>query len=99
MTNPKLIITHLIWDDWNVAHIARHDVLPEQVEESISDEHAVFLQPKQNRLMVLGRSGSRLIATILNAQETSGVYYVITARDMAKKERNLYRTQQETKDG
>lgn len=28
-----LTIRRLIWDAWNVAHIARHHVIPEEVEE------------------------------------------------------------------
>ena len=33
MIKKNLIIKRLIWDDLNVEHIARHDVLPNEVEE------------------------------------------------------------------
>jgi len=29
-----LNIKKLIWDLWNIAHIARHEVIPEEVEDS-----------------------------------------------------------------
>jgi hypothetical protein len=28
-----IVISRLIWDSWNVAHIARHEVVPDEVEE------------------------------------------------------------------
>jgi len=40
--------------------------------------------------MSLGRFGKRLITVVLQKQENS-IYYVVTARDMAKKERLIYR--------
>jgi uncharacterized DUF497 family protein len=95
MERIELIIVELIWDDWNTDHIARHALFPEQVEEALRDENAVFLKAKQGRVMALGRAGARLIASVLNAQETEGLYYVITARDMVKKERAYYRAQME----
>lgn len=49
--------------------------------------------------MVLGRAETRLIATVLNEQEMNGVYYVITARDMSKKERAFYRERGELSNG
>lgn len=98
MPEIKVIVTQLIWDDWNVTHIARHDVVPDAVEQSLSDPDALFLQAKQGRVMVLGRAGVRLLATVLNKQEGDGVYYVITARDMSKNERAFYRAQKERRD-
>jgi uncharacterized protein len=93
MEKKEVVITQLHWDDWNLAHIARHGVVPEEVEQSLKDEMALFLKARQGRVMVLGRAGARLIATVLNEQETEGLFYVITARDMSKKERAYYRTQ------
>jgi len=50
------------------------------------------IKARHGRIMVLGKAGSRLITTVLNEQGSEGVFYVITARDMAKKERAFYRT-------
>lgn len=97
MKETNVIVTELIWDDWNVNHIAQHNVMPEEVEQSLVDEEAVFLQAKQGRVMVLSSTGTRLLATVLNAQETGGAYYVVTARDMSKKERAFYRARKEAR--
>ena len=91
MEDADIIINTLIWDDWNIEHIARHNVTPEEVENALADENAVYLKAKQGRVMVLGRAGKRLLATVLNQQETPEEFYVITARDMSKKERAYYR--------
>lgn len=90
-----IIIRQLIWDDWNIGYISRHDVVPAEVELSLADKYAVFLRAKQGRVMVLGRAKKRLITTILNEQTTEGIFYVITARDMSKKERAYYRSLKE----
>lgn len=97
MEQVNVVVEQLIWDDWNIAQIARHNVSPQLVENSLSDAHVVFLRAKHGRVMVLGRAGSRLITTVLNEQETKGIFYVVTARDMAKKERTFYRSQKGTK--
>ncbi len=97
MDEIEITITQPMWDDWNIDHIARHTVVPEEVELSLSDPQAIFLQAKQGRLMILGLAKKRLITPVLNAQETIGLYYVITARDMSKKERAFYRSRKEVK--
>lgn len=97
MEQIDVIITQLLWDEWNVNHIARHNVVPAEVQTALNDPDAVFIKAKQSRVMVLGRANTRLLAVILNEQETSGVYYVITARDMSKKERAFYRTRKENR--
>jgi uncharacterized DUF497 family protein len=95
MESVTIVIRRLIWDDWNIEHISRHNVIPAEVELSLSDKHAVFLRAKQGRVMVLGRAKKRLLTTILNAQPEEGAFYVITARDMAKKERAYYQSQKD----
>jgi hypothetical protein len=34
-----IFIRRLVWDSWNVAHIARHEVTPDEVEEVCHGEH------------------------------------------------------------
>lgn len=65
MQSIEIIITELVWNDWNIEHIAHHNVIPDEVELSLTDEHAVSLQAKRGRVMVLGRAGNRLISTVM----------------------------------
>ena len=94
--NPvAIVVRQIIWDDWNIEHISQHNVIPDEVELSLTDEHAIFLRAKQGRIMILGRANKRLITTILNEQSVEGTFYVITARDMSKNERAFYRSVKE----
>lgn len=34
-----MIIRKLIWDEWNIEHIARHHVSPEEVEQICKSEN------------------------------------------------------------
>jgi len=86
----QISIKKVVWDDLNIAHIAKHGVKPSDVDFAFSDARAVFFKTYSERIIVLGRSGKRLLAVVLS-REKEGCYYVVTARDMAKKERTIYR--------
>ncbi len=44
--------------------------------------------------MFLGKTAQRMLAIVMNQQENPEEFYIITARDMSKKERAYYCTQQ-----
>lgn len=91
-------ITKLIWDKWNTNHISKHKVTPAEAEESLTDKHVVFLVGYSNRVLSLGRSGKRLLTIVLQQQKSKTHYYVVTARDMAIKEREIYRIENKIKE-
>ena len=91
-----ILIKKLIWDKWNIEHIKKHKVKPEEVEQSLKDQFVVFITGHTKRVMSLGRSDKRLITTVLQKQENN-IYYVVTARDMAKRERLIYRQEKNKK--
>jgi len=85
-------IKELVWDDWNVAYIARHAVTPAEVEEACQT-HDLVLQGSKGRLVFLAPTHARrLLAVILDPEpdEDEGVDYPVTARPAARKERRLY---------
>ena len=78
-----------IWDDWNIAHIARHNVTPPEVEAVASGTY-VLLSARMARSMMLGQTpAGRFLAIVLYPKEADR-YYVISARDADRKERQLY---------
>jgi uncharacterized protein len=86
-----LSVRRLIWDAWNVAHIARHDVIPEEVEEVCHDQ-PMTSETYKGRLRVVGLTQSgRILTVILAPTAEQGVYYPITARPADRKERRNYR--------
>jgi uncharacterized DUF497 family protein len=80
----------LIWDSWNVAHIARHEVIPIEVEEVCQGEPKVEEGYKARLQLVGPTKAERVLAVILEPLEP-GLYYPITARDASRKERERYR--------
>ena len=86
-----LSIRRLIWDTWNVAHIARHHVSPDEVEE-VCHGQSVTSETYKGRIRVVGLSQSgRMLTVILAPTHEAGVYYPITARPADRKERRNYR--------
>ena len=58
-----------MWDTWNVAHIARHQVTPEEVEEVCRGAYIVR-EGYKGRVMLIGPTrNSRMLAVILDPEE------------------------------
>ncbi|MBI2918362.1 MAG: BrnT family toxin [Chloroflexi bacterium] len=88
----------LLWKPDRVAHIARHSLTAEEVEEVVFDDpgRRVFRGPRSERDLnryiyyVYGRTqaGRYLIVVLLD--EGMGQALPVTARDMTSKERERY---------
>jgi uncharacterized DUF497 family protein len=86
-----LSVHRLIWDAWNVAHIARHNVTPDEVEDVCHNKPQTH-ETYKGRLRVVGLTESgRILTVILAPTEETGVYYPVTARPADRKERRHYR--------
>jgi len=81
----RIRIKGLVWDDWNLRHIKKHSVEKLEIEETVENLY-YHKRTYGNRYLLVGRSGSRLIAVVLKRQERT-IYYVVTARDASRKER------------
>ena len=81
----RIIVSKLIWDVWNIGHIKKHNVTQDEVEE-LAKNMLVHQKVKQRRFAIIGRVGLRILTVIVNRKDT-GIYYPVTARDAAKKER------------
>lgn len=84
-----LVIRRLIWETWNVVHIARHKVTPDEVEE-ICHTDPVVQEGKKGRSLVFGPTKSGRILTVVLDPKGEGVYYQVTARPVSKKELAIY---------
>lgn len=88
-------VRRLIWEpERNVTHIwDRHRLMPEDVESVCHGEHIV-MEGYAGRLRVIGRIPDGRMLTVILAPEPErgdGVYYPVTARPAARKERARYR--------
>jgi len=85
-----LSIRSLIWDNWNVPHIAHHNVVPDEVEEVCFGMYALR-EGYKGRIMIIGPTkAERMLVVVLDPKEEEGVYYVVTARPADRKERRIY---------
>ncbi len=81
----KIKVKSIIWEEWNVEHIKKHNI---QVVEVVEAGENLYFHRKTNkgRYLAVGRSGTRLITLILN-RKGAGKYYLVTAFDTARKDR------------
>jgi uncharacterized DUF497 family protein len=91
-------IRRLVWDPGNVAHIARHGVVPTEVEEVCHGDHVVR-QGYEGRVILVGPTkAGRSLAIVLEPEpDEPGAYYPVTARPASRKERRRYLDEKEGK--
>ena len=80
----KHVIKRLIWDEGNVAHIAKHDVLPIEVEEALEINRVEWEAYKERIFIVGSTKAGRMLTVILEPKEETGIYKAITAYDASK---------------
>lgn len=91
-----VFVRRLNWDEWNVAHIARHGVTQDDVDVVCHSDPVEYRQSYKKRLVVLGpASDGRILAVVIGPapDEPPGIYYVFTARPADRKERRFYAEQ------
>ena len=88
-------VGRLIWDPWNIGHIARHGVTPEEVEQVCRGPHVERVAYALRLMMIGPTDAGRLLAVVLERRGPDA-YFVITARPASRKERRIYRD--ETRD-
>lgn len=89
-----LVIRRLIWDSWNVAHIARHQVKPEEVEE-VCHGDPIAQEGRGGRSLVIGPTRSGKILTVVIDPEGQDLYYPVTARRASRREQAIYQHEKE----
>lgn len=85
-----LVVKKLIWDAWNISHIARHHVIPDEVEAICHGSPLVLRGQQKNRLVLIGSTGEERILAVILESKGSGIYYPITAYPADKKDIALY---------
>jgi uncharacterized DUF497 family protein len=82
-------IDRLVWEEWNISHIAKHKVVQTEVEEALHNKFIVK-ESYRDRLVLIGKTNQgRSITTIVHEDEEN-IYYVVTARDASLEEQEIY---------
>lgn len=77
------------WDDWNMEHIKKHDVSKAEVEQAFHSK--IYIADSYfARKIILGKTKKGRLLTIVVSFEKQKEPYVVSARDMSKKERRIY---------
>jgi len=85
-------IEKISWDQRTVDHISNHLVSPQEVEQVLFNDSdlPIIMRGKEGRYLSFGKTdGGRLlfVVWVFKNRKTT----IITARDMTKKEKQLYR--------
>lgn len=86
-----LVVRKLIWDGWNIQHIARHHVVSDEVETICHNDPVVFRGQKKGRLVVIGITAEKRLLTIILEPKGRGQYYPITAYEADIKDTKLFK--------
>lgn len=79
----------LVWDEWNGEHIKKHKVTIKEVEEAYQSK-IVETSSYLGRTVILGKTKKGRLLTIVVSSQKQQHPYVVSARDMSKKERRIY---------
>jgi hypothetical protein len=87
-----LVIEDLVWNEQNIAHIARHDVTQQEVEDVVFG-NPIPSETYGGRLRLIGLTSNRRMITVIVSPKSVGLWFVVTARSSSKKERQFFRQQ------
>jgi uncharacterized DUF497 family protein len=85
-----LRISRCEWDEENVGHLAKHQVEPEEAEEVLVS-HPYIRRTRVGRYLAYGTTIGGRYLTVIFLYKGGGVARVITAREMSRRERRLYK--------
>lgn len=82
------------WDDFNIDHIAEHNVSPEEAEQAVLDPDRIVTEAynsgKEKRKAIVGKTlEGRYLTVVLTAR--NALFRVVTARDSNATEKRRFR--------
>jgi uncharacterized protein len=85
-----LTIRRLLWDTWNISHIARHGVIPDEVEYVCQHNPLVIRGKIRKRVVLVGETEEKRLLGVVLENHGAGTYYPLTAYDALEADRVLY---------
>lgn len=79
------------WDDNNIAHIARHSISPDEVEDVAFDDAPWIRKGRSGTRYMLGYTIGGRYLFVVYALKGKGIARVVTAMDMDDKTKRLYK--------
>src|ERR671916_562907 len=86
----EVIVETLIIEDDRPSHIAKHNIIIDEVLEVLTGDY-VYIAGRENRWLVIGKNAKKVFLTIvLGERPEENTYGVITARPARRDERSFY---------
>jgi uncharacterized DUF497 family protein len=80
------------WNEWNVEHLARHGVKPEEAEDVVMAARQPYpLERPDAKWLVWGRTPSGRALQVVFVLDEDDTIYIIHARDLTMREKQRYR--------
>jgi uncharacterized DUF497 family protein len=85
-----LIVETLIIEEDRPVHIAKHNIIIDEVLEVLTGDYA-YIAGRENRWLVIGKTDKEVFLTIvIGEREEENTFGLITARPARRKERSFY---------
>ena len=86
----EVIVDTLIIEEDRPAHIAKHNVIIDEVLEVLTGDY-VYIAGRENRWLIIGKTARKVFLTIvIGERPEENTYGLITARPAGRKERSFY---------
>jgi uncharacterized DUF497 family protein len=86
----EIIVEILIIEKDRPGHIAKHNIIIDEVLEVLTDDY-VYIAGRENRWLIIGKTVKKVFLTIvLGERPEENTYGLITARPARRNERSFY---------
>jgi uncharacterized DUF497 family protein len=86
----EVIVDTLIIEEDRPAHIARHNIIIDEVLEVLTGDY-VYFAGRENRWLIIGKTARKVFLTIVIGERSEeNTYGLITARPSRRHERSCY---------
>ena len=86
----EVIVDTLIIEEDRPAHIAKHNLIIDEVLEVLTGDY-VYIAGRENRWLIIGKTARKVFLTIvLGERSEENTYGLITARPARREERSFY---------
>jgi uncharacterized protein len=86
------VFGEIMWTDDSEAHIARHGISPEEVEEALYTRPRLIERGRHETTLVYCTTNAGRHLFVVVAEALDGRDYVVTAREMNSSEKEAFRT-------
>ncbi len=85
-----MVIKTLIVEEDRPAHIEKHNITLQEVNEVVSGEY-VFIKSREDRWLVIGKTEKgRFLTVVVGERREKDTYGLVTARPTRKEEKSFY---------